>query len=179
MTVLFGSILGLSSGAARVAAAVGLGVFLSVVAVARPLLFASLDEAVAAAAGVPVRALGILFLALVGVTAAATTQAVGALLLLGLLAVPAAAAHRITPRPFLGIALSTGLAVGALWAGLVLSYKFPSIPPSFAIVAVAVAVYALSFAGPLVIPARMAGSGGQRTRDDPLTTEGQTELRRA
>jgi zinc/manganese transport system permease protein len=147
VTVLFGSILGLSTSAARIAALIGVGVVAAILAMARPLLFASLDEAVAAAAGVPVRVLGIAFLALVGVAAAQTTQAVGALLLLGLLAAPAAAAQRITERSFLGLALSTGLAVGAMWAGLGISYAFPSIPPSFGIVAVAVVVYGLSFAG--------------------------------
>jgi len=147
VTVLFGSILGLSASGARIAAVIGAGVVVAIVAVARPLVFASLDEAVASAAGVPARALGVAFLALVGVTAAETTQAVGALLLLGLLAAPAAAAHRMTARPFAGLALATALAVGSLWAGLVLSYDFPSLPPSFGIVAVAVAVYAASFAG--------------------------------
>ena len=59
------------------------------VAIARPLLFASLDENVAAARGVPVRLLGFGFLVLVGGTAAESTQVVGALLILGLLAAPA------------------------------------------------------------------------------------------
>ena len=52
-------------------------------------------------AGVPVRALGFGFLALVGATAAEATQAVGALLLLGLLAAPAGTAQRLTARPYL------------------------------------------------------------------------------
>jgi zinc/manganese transport system permease protein len=146
VTVLFGSILGLSAGAAALAAAVGAAVVVALTAMARPLLFATVDEAVAAGAGVPVRALGIAFLALVGLTAAETTQAVGALLLLGLLATPAAAAHRLTARPFLGLALSIAIAVAAAWVGLVLAYLVPSIPPSFGIVATAVAVYATSFA---------------------------------
>jgi zinc/manganese transport system permease protein len=168
VTVLFGSILGLSTGAARVAAAVGVGVFAAVMAMARPLLFASLDEAVAAAAGVPVRALGIAFLAVAGITAAETTQAVGALLLLGLLAAPAAAAHRMTARPFAGLALSTALAVGATWAGLVLSYVLPAIPPSFGIVAVAVTVYATSFGWPVVAPVRLGGAGPKRQPGLPV-----------
>jgi zinc/manganese transport system permease protein len=63
---------------------------------ARPLLFASLDEAVAAARGVPVRLLGYVFLGLVGATAAESTHVVGALLILGLLAAPAGAASRLT-----------------------------------------------------------------------------------
>ena len=68
--------------------------------IARPLLFASIDEAVAAARGVPVRLLGVGFLVLVGITAGEATQAVGSLLLLGLLAAPAGAAHRLTDRPY-------------------------------------------------------------------------------
>src|SRR5206468_3327007 len=99
VSVLFGSILGLSAGAARAAALIGAMILGGVLLIARPLLFASLDEAVAAARGVPVRALGIWFLGLVGLAAAETTQAVGALLLLGLLAAPAAAAHHLTTHP--------------------------------------------------------------------------------
>jgi zinc/manganese transport system permease protein len=142
VSVLFGSILGLSAPGAQTAAAIGAAVCFGIALIARPLLFASVDEGIAAAAGVPVRALGIGFLALVGVTAAETTQAVGALLLLGLLAAPAAAAHRLTERPYRGVALSAGLAVLAMWTGLTLGYVFPAIPPSFAIVAVSTTIYA-------------------------------------
>jgi zinc/manganese transport system permease protein len=146
VSVLFGSILGLSAGAARAAALIGVMILGGVLLIARPLLFASLDEAVAAARGVPVRALGIGFLALVGLAAAETTQAVGALLLLGLLAAPAAAAHRLTTHPFRGLALSTALAIGATWVGLAASYAFPSVPPSFAIIATAVVTFAAASA---------------------------------
>ncbi len=146
VSVLFGSILGLSTGAARAAALIGAMILGGVLLIARPLLFASLDEAVAAARGVPVRALGVGFLALVGVAAAETTQAVGALLLLGLLAAPAAAAHHLTTRPFRGLAFSTALAIGAMWVGLAGSYAFPSVPPSFAIIATAVATFAVAAA---------------------------------
>ena len=117
VSVLFGSIFGLSAGAAAAAALIGVMILVGVFLIARPLLFASLDEAVAAARGVPVRALGIGFLALVGLTAAETTQAVGALLLLGLLAAPAAAAHRLTTRPFRGLALATTLASAPCGSG--------------------------------------------------------------
>ena len=58
----------------------------------RPLLFATADPEVAAARGVPVRALGIVFAALVGVVAAQGVQIVGALLVMSLLITPAAAA---------------------------------------------------------------------------------------
>jgi zinc/manganese transport system permease protein len=137
---LFGSIFGLSSGEARLAAGVGLLVTLLLVAIARPLLFASVAPEVAAARGVPARALSIGFLALLGVVAAEATQVVGALLLLGLLAAPGAAAHRVVSAPFAGIALAAALAVAAMWAGIALAYAIPSLPPSSAIVIVAVAI---------------------------------------
>jgi zinc/manganese transport system permease protein len=142
VTVLFGSIFGLSAGAVRLAVVLGAAISLAVVVLARPLLFASIDEAVAAAQSVPVRTLGLAFLVLIGLTAAEATQAVGALLLLGLLSAPAAAAQRLTCRPFAGLALSAGLAVAALWVGLILSYVVPRLPPSFAVIAVAAALYA-------------------------------------
>src|SRR5438309_1303156 len=59
VSVLFGSILSLSTSHARVAAVIAAVVVVGVLAIARPLLFASVDEAVAAARGVPVRALGV------------------------------------------------------------------------------------------------------------------------
>ncbi|MEY9928283.1 zinc/manganese transport system permease protein [Catenulispora sp. GP43] len=142
VNVLFGSILGLSAGQAQTALWIGLGVVAVLLAIARPLLFATLDEAVAAARGVPVRVLAFVFLALVGAATAEATQAVGALLLLGLLAAPAGTALALTDRPFRGLALAAALAVGEMWAGLTLAYFVPRMPPSFSITAVATAVYA-------------------------------------
>jgi zinc/manganese transport system permease protein len=142
--VLFGSIFGLSTNDVRTSVALALVASILLLAIARPLLFASLDEAVAAARGVPVRALGLGFLALVGLVAGQASQAVGALLLLGLLAAPAGAAHRITMNPFRGLALSAVLAVASVWIGLTLSYVFPTLPPSSMIIAAAVGIYVLA-----------------------------------
>ena len=144
VNVLFGSIFGISRGAALAAAAIAAGLILVLLAIARPLLFASLDPAVAAARGVPVRLLGPLFLAIVGASAAEASQAVGALLLFGLLAAPAAAAQRLTVRPWRAFALSGLLAVVAMWAGLCLAYAAPKLPASFAIMTFATAEYALA-----------------------------------
>jgi zinc/manganese transport system permease protein len=142
---LFGSIFGLSAGDARLAAVIGVGIVATILAIARPLLFASVDLAVAATRGVPVRVLGLLFLALAGATAGEATQAVGALLLLGLLAAPAGAAQRLSANPYVALALSGAFAVLAVWLGLVLSYLIPSLPPSTAVIGVAAAIYLLSF----------------------------------
>ncbi len=148
VSVLFGSIFGLSGPQAAVAAVLGVGGIGLLLAIARPLLFASLDAAVAAARGVPVRLLGVGFLALVGLTAAEATQAVGALLLLGLLAAPAGAAHRLSVRPYVALALSCGLSVVSMVAGLVVSYLLPRVPAGFAVIAIAAGIYALTFVVP-------------------------------
>jgi zinc/manganese transport system permease protein len=142
VSVLFGSIFGFSRERAALTVLLAVAVCLAVCLIARPLLFASIDEAVAAARGVPVRLLGFAFLALVGVTVAEATQVVGALLLLGLLAAPAGAAHRLTTRPLRGLGLSAAIAVASVWIGLTASYALPRVPPSFAILAVATLCYA-------------------------------------
>jgi zinc/manganese transport system permease protein len=145
VNVLFGSIFGLSASQAATAAWIGVGICTAVVALARPLLFASLDEMVASARGIPVRLLGIAFLGLVGVTAAEGTQAVGALLILGLLAAPAGAAQRLTDRPFTALWVSAAIAIGSVWVGITTAYLVDDLPPSFTIMAVATAAYALAF----------------------------------
>jgi zinc/manganese transport system permease protein len=142
---LFGSIFGLSGSDTRVAGVVGLGIAAVMLMIARPLLFASVDPGVAATRGVPVRALGLLSLALLGATAAEATQAIGALLMLGLLAAPAGAAQRLTANPYLGLGLSGVFAVLCTWAGLTASYLVPKLPPSSAIIACASAVYLVAF----------------------------------
>ncbi len=144
VTVLFGSIFGLSAVGAATATWVAAGLVAVLLLIARPLLFASVDPAVAAARGVPVRLLGPLFLAILGGTVGEASQAVGALLVFGLLAAPAAAARRLTADPWRALGLAAALAVLAMWAGLVLAYAVPELPPSFTIVALAAAEFAVA-----------------------------------
>ena len=169
---LFGSIFGLSGSDAVVAVVVAAGIVAAILVIARPLLFASVDRQVAAARGVPVTALGLAFLVLVGATAAEATQAVGALLLLGLLAAPAGAAHRMAANPYLALALSAVLAVVSMWLGLVLSYAIPTLPPSTAVIAIAAAIYLLAFLLTARLPRALAARAGTR-----LTADGPTASR--
>jgi zinc/manganese transport system permease protein len=141
---LFGSIFGLDSGQSVVAAAVGIGVVCATLAIARPLLLASVDPELAALHGVPVRALGVALLLALGAVTAEGTQAIGALLVLGLIAAPAGAAVRLTARPYRGIAISAAIALAAMWGGLALSYAIPTLPPSTAIVGLLVGAYTLA-----------------------------------
>jgi zinc/manganese transport system permease protein len=139
--VLFGSVLGLSSGDVVIAIAVSGGVVLAMLALLRPLLFATMTPSVAQARGLPVAAIGIAFLALTGLASAEAVQVTGALPLLGLLAGPAATAQLITDRPYRSLALSVGLSVLAVWLGLAISYWVDRVPPSTGVVAGAVGSY--------------------------------------
>ncbi|MBV6697761.1 metal ABC transporter permease [Kitasatospora aureofaciens] len=146
ISVLFGSIYGLDGARTLTAVLIAAGISAAVLVLARPLLFATLDEAVARARGVRTGALGLAFLALVGACAAEATQAVGSLLLLGLLAAPAGAALRLTDRPYRALALSAALAVLDVWGGLLLSAAAPQLPPSFAVMAIATLCYTATYA---------------------------------
>jgi zinc/manganese transport system permease protein len=141
---LFGSIFSLTAGEAHLAALIAVAIVAALLAIGRPLLFASIDAPLAGAQAVPVRALGFGFLVLLGFDAAEATQAVGALLLLGLLAAPAGAAHRLTANPYRGMALAVAIALLSTWAGIGLSWWIAVLPPGSAIIMVAVALYALT-----------------------------------
>jgi len=106
----------------------------------RPLLFATADPEVAAARGVPVRALGIVFAALVGVTAAQGVQIVGALLVMSLLITPAAAAARVFRSPTATIAASIVFAEVSAVGGIVLSLA-PGVPVSVFVTTISFVIY--------------------------------------
>jgi zinc/manganese transport system permease protein len=105
---------------------------------------ATVDADVARVQGIPVTPVELAFLAVAGVVAAETVQAVGALPLLGLLAAPAAAARHLTARPYAGLALSGGLALAAVGAGLGVTTAAPHLPPTFTIVSAATLIHATS-----------------------------------
>ncbi len=106
----------------------------------RPLLFATVDPEVAAARGVPVRALGIVFAALVGVVAAQAVQIVGALLVMSLLITPAAAAARVVASPVTAILASVLFAETAAIGGIVLSLA-PGVPVSVFVATISFLIY--------------------------------------
>lgn len=122
VTVLFGNILGISIDQTRSIALISGAAVLVLAIIARPLLFASLDPDVAAARGVPVRLLGLGFMALLAVTVSEATLALGALLVFALLLLPAAIAHQITTHPFTALAFAAGIAVACTWLGITIGF---------------------------------------------------------
>lgn len=106
----------------------------------RPLLFATADPEVAAARGVQVRALGIVFAALVGVVAAQGVQIVGALLVMSLLITPAAAASEVFSSPMSVIAASVVFAEISAVGGILMSLA-PGVPVSVFVTTISFLIY--------------------------------------
>jgi zinc/manganese transport system permease protein len=119
--LLTGQIVSVGTVQLQVLAGAAVVVMLALVAIWRPLTFASVDPDVAAARGVPVRSLALGFMLLLGVSVALSIQIVGALLVLALLITPAAAALRVTSSPRLVVALSVVFAVTATVGGILLA----------------------------------------------------------
>jgi zinc/manganese transport system permease protein len=138
--LLFGSFLGITEEQVVVLLAVGVIALVALAAIGRPLLFASIDPDVAAARGVRVRALSVLFLVLLGLTVAEVSQITGTLLVFALLVMPAATAQLLTARPALSMAVTIGIGVVVTWLGLAVAY-FTAYPIGFFVTTFAFAGY--------------------------------------
>jgi zinc/manganese transport system permease protein len=159
--ILFGNVFGVSNGQLLALVAIGVGVAAVMVVVFRPLLFASIDPDVAAARGVPVRMLGIVFLLLLALTVTAAAQVVGTILVLSLAITPAAAAQRWSPNPLVVTVLSVGFALAAAVGGVLASLASTTVKPSVFVTSFSFGLYAISrVAGPLVM--RRSRRGGAR-----------------
>jgi zinc/manganese transport system permease protein len=122
---LFGEVLGITAGDVVVALVTGLVALAALAALFRPLLFATVDEEVAEAKGLPVRILSAAFLVVLALAVAEAIQIVGVLLIFALLVTPAATAARLTAQPARAIALSIAFALFATWGGLVVAFYLP------------------------------------------------------
>ncbi|MFJ8361882.1 metal ABC transporter permease [Streptomyces sp. NPDC093984] len=142
-TILFGTFLGITSSQVTVLTAVGAVVLAVLAVIGRPLLFASVDPQVAAGRGVPVRALSVVFLILLGAATAGASQITGTLLVFALMVIPAATAQVLTARPGPSLALAVLLAFAATWLGLIAAYYSPY-PLGFFVTTIAFAGYLLA-----------------------------------
>lgn len=138
--LLTGQIVGVDSGQLGLFAICTVVVLGVLAVIYRPLLFASVDPDVAAARGIPVRALSPLFAVLVGVATSLGVQTVGALLVVALMITPGAAAARITASPLRATVLSVVFAEIAMIGGLVLSLA-PGIPVSAFVTIISFVIY--------------------------------------
>ena len=141
--LLFGEILGISHRDVLITLAASVVALAGVTAMYRPLLFASVDEKVAEAKGLPIQLLSIGFMMILALAVSAAVQVVGILLIFSLIVTPAAIAERLTNRPASAIALSVGLAVTFTWLGLAIAFYLPY-PVSFFITSLAFGSYLIA-----------------------------------
>jgi zinc/manganese transport system permease protein len=139
-SILFGTILGISHTDVLITLIFGIGTIAVLAAIFRPLLFSSVDPEVAEARGVPVHALGILFLVLVAVAVSMSVQVVGVLLIFTLLVGPAATAIRLVHNPLGAATVSVALALAYTWLGIFLAAT-GSWPVTFYIATISFVVY--------------------------------------
>lgn len=140
--ILFGAVLGISDRDVQIVGVTTVVTLAGLVAVARPLLFASIDPDVALARGVPVVLLDNAFLILLAFAVAQAVQIVGVLPIFALLVTPAAIAQQLTPHPAFAVGLSVLLALLFTWTGLAIAY-FTPYPVGFFIASLAFGTYSL------------------------------------
>jgi zinc/manganese transport system permease protein len=140
MGILVGQIVAVDSTNLLVLAVTAVVVLVVLALIYRPLLFASVDTAVALARGVPTGVLSVVFAVLVGVATALGVQIVGALLVVALMVTPAAAAARLTASPWRATVLAVVFAEVAAVGGIMLSLA-PGAPVSAFVTAISFLIY--------------------------------------
>jgi ABC-type Mn2+/Zn2+ transport system permease subunit len=150
--LLFGDLLGVTSGDIAVAAVLGGVVLLALAALHRPLLAVGFDRSSAPALGGRPVLVDALLLALLAATVVIGVQSLGNLLVLAVIVAPAGTARVLARRMALMMATAAVVAVSCGVAGLYLSY-YAGTASGASVAAVMVAVYLLArLAQPLVRP---------------------------
>jgi len=150
--LLFGNVLGVDNQSLVALAALATFSLAALAAIARPLIFASLQPELAEARGVDIRLVSTAFLIIVAIAVSECAQIVGVLLVFTLMVGPAAAALAFTRRLHAAIAIAALLALIEAWGGLTLAF-YTDWPTSFWITALSGLVYFASLVG-------AAGRGG-------------------
>jgi zinc/manganese transport system permease protein len=138
--ILFGEIVGISQAQVLFTLEMAIPVLIALGLVFRQILFASLDEEVAEAKGMPTLLLGLIFMLALAVAISIAVTIVGVLLIFALTVTPAAAAVRLARRPLYAVLLSVLIALFATWGGIFLGF-YEIEPTSFFIVTIAFVLY--------------------------------------
>ena len=121
-SLLFGEVFGVSRTEVVPILVLGIVAIVAIAVMFRPLMLTSAMPEVADARGVSTRRFELAFLIVMALATSMTIPVVGALLMFSLMIGPAAAARSVTARPGVAVALSVGIALVTVWAGIVLSY---------------------------------------------------------
>ncbi len=146
--VLFGSIFTTTSGTIPIVAVLGAASLACIALIYRPLLLTTVSPDIAAARGVPVRLVGLLYMLALAVSVGLSALAIGAILSTALLIGPAATALRLTKRFAAALGAACLIGVLATWLGVLLAYdsyywgsSHLGLPVSFFVVAVIFVTY--------------------------------------
>lgn len=142
--VLFGDLLGVSDRTILLVSTTVPVVLVLVAVFYRWLAASSFDPRFAASLGIPVVAVNYGLMTAVTVTAVAGFEAVGAILVIALIIVPAATAHLLADRLIAMIGWSVAHAVVSCWVGMYLAIAINT-SPAGAIVVVGGALYLFAF----------------------------------
>jgi zinc/manganese transport system permease protein len=167
VSILFGEIIGVSSQQVLPTLIIGALTLVLIGLMYRPLLFASVDEDVAEARGVPARALSIAFVMTLGLAVAVSVQVVGVLLIFALVVAPAAIAERVCRSPLRALIVGVLIALASTWIGLTIAY-FTPYPVSFFITAISFGAYVLVRATESVALRRRRTRAGDLVRGQAL-----------
>jgi zinc/manganese transport system permease protein len=173
-TILFGSMFVISPGTVPALIASGILALAVVAALSRVLLLTALSPDLAVARGVPVRAVGIAYLAALAVAVSLSAVVIGAVLSTALLIGPAATALRLARSPLRAMITAALAGTIATWLGIVLAYDSYYWPPhgkgwpaSFFVVTLVVAGYLATYArGPARRRAAAPPLGAPRTEEE-------------
>ena len=176
--ILFGSIFSITSGTIPVVVIFSLISLASIALAWRPLLMATVSPDIAAARGVPVRVVGLLYMLALAVSVGLSSLAVGAILSTALLIGPAAIALRVTRTAGRALATACLTGIGTTWLGILLAYDsyywdagHQGLPVSFFIVALIFAGYLLSG-----LPAARIAAGRRETASHAAASPGRDQI---
>ncbi|HEX3960068.1 MAG TPA: metal ABC transporter permease [Trebonia sp.] len=152
-TILFGSMFVITPDTVPALIASGVLALAIIAVLSRVLLLTALSPELAAARGVPVRAVGAAYLATLAIAVSLSSVAIGAVLSTALLIGPAATALRLARSPGRSMIAAAVIGTAATWLGILLSYDSyywtpngRSWPVSFFVVALVIGGYLLSYA---------------------------------
>ncbi|MCQ9368596.1 metal ABC transporter permease [Brevibacterium sp. 91QC2O2] len=139
--LLTGQIVAITPDQVRVLVICAVIVLVVLLVIWRPLMFSSIDPQIARAKGVPVGALTIVFMLVLGLAVALSVQVVGVLLVLALLITPAAAATQVSANPVVVPLLSMAFALVSSVGGILIALGAPSVPISPFVTTISFLIY--------------------------------------
>jgi manganese/zinc/iron transport system permease protein len=141
---ILGHAAGMSAADATLIAGLALACLLVLAALFRPLAALCFDESFATAAGLPVRLLDALLLGLMLAIAVSGLRAVGLILVVGLMVIPAVTARLLSDRLEVMVPLAAGAGAFSAWVGTAISAASPQLPTGATIALTACTLFLLA-----------------------------------